>query len=541
MSTPIYELSEAELDALIERVRTAIEHQLALSAADLQRLLDALLMLTQLQGELSSRAVTVHKLRKLAGMVQSSEKLTQVLGAKQPQQRKRPASAGRQATAETAAMEDSSSTPEPVVHQQCIHQLTGWVKGDRCPECQQGSLYKYQPATLLRISGQTPLTATQHLMERLRCNACGAYFTAPLPDEVKQDGEPNQRYGYSARAIIGLHKHFAGIPFYRQQTLQQMLGLPVSASTAFDQSEHLANAVQPILTYLKQCSANAVHYHIDDTPNRILDQRSTMKPDRRSGKLKARRGIYTSGLIATLADLHDVILFQTNIGHAGEHLDELLAHRSDPSPPILMSDALRSNQPVHLASDRYHMTLCNAHARRQFVDLLEHYPDKIPWVLERYGEIWTQEAQCQAEGLTAAERLHVHQTHSLPVMEQLRQWGEQQLESGDVEANSNLGKAIRYLLNHYTGLTEFCRIEGAQLDNNLMESIIKWVIRGRKNALFFKTQAGAAIADTLVSIIATCYRAQVNPFDYLIAVQRHSALVKENPNHWLPWSYASQS
>jgi hypothetical protein len=61
-------------------------------------------------------------------------------------------------------------------------------------------------------------------------------------------------------------------------------------------------------------------------------------------------------------------LFQTNIGHAGEFIDEILKKRKpDKSPPILMSDALPSNNlngmPV------LHAT-CNSHARHHFVDMI---------------------------------------------------------------------------------------------------------------------------------------------------------------------------
>jgi hypothetical protein len=47
-------------------------------------------------------------------------------------------------------------------------------------------------------------------MERLRCNTCGAYFTADLPDEVKADGDVNQKYGYSARSIMAIAKNGMG-------------------------------------------------------------------------------------------------------------------------------------------------------------------------------------------------------------------------------------------------------------------------------------------------------------------------------------------
>lgn len=518
-----HDLSEAELDALIARVSEAVEHNLALSGEDMQLLLKALLMLVELQQRMTDRDITLHKLRKLAGIVQSSEKLKAVV----------PEAA---TSAKRRQRRDKKPKSDAVIHQRCKHAIEGLEKGQACPECQRGRLYKYDPALVLRISGQTPLTSVQHILERLRCNTCGAYFTAEVPADVKQDGGAGQRYGYSARALIGLHKHFAGLPFYRQQSLQQLFGLPISASSAFDQSEYLANDIDPVVQCLKRQAGSALHYHLDDTRNRIVSQTTVAKPDRKTGKAKTRSGIYTSAVIATLESGRECVLFQTNIGHAGEWIDEILSIRSADAPtPILMSDALSSNRPS--LPLEFISTFCNSHARRHFVDVIEHFPDKVPWVLERYGTIWDHEAYCKTQSFSPAQRLAYHQAQSLPVMEALCEWGQSELDHDRVEANSGLGKAIGYFLRHYKPLTGFCRYAGAQLDNNEMETMLKLVIRGRKNAMFYKTLAGAAIADTILSLIATCQRAGINTFDYLVMLQRHASAVKHQPEQWLPWNY----
>ena len=62
-------------------------------------------------------------------------------------------------------------------------------------------------------------------------------------------------------------------------------------------------------------------------------------------------------------------------------------------------------------------------------------------------------------------------------------------------------------------------------------------MRDCKNSSFFKTLAGAAVSDVITSMIATCVRAQINPFDYFNAIQRHQDPVKSNPEAWLPWNY----
>jgi len=526
MSKAFEELSEAELDGLIERVKQAAEHHLALSGEDLRLLLNALLMLAQLQARMADQDITLYKLRKLAGIVSASEKLSAVL----PQASK-PAKKPKQESGK-----EPKAAPERVIHERCTHRIEGLEKGQRCPECERGTLYKYDPAVVLRISGQTPLRSTEHLLERLRCNTCGAYFTASVGEEFEQDGPAEQRYGYSARALMAIQKYFAGSPFYRQQTLQQLFGMPVSASTVFDQCEQLADTIRPLFVYLLGLAGNALVYWIDDTTHRILTQGPIDKPDRRTGKLKTRSGVYTSGMLAGLADGHQLVLYQTNVGHAGEWLDEIMRGRPPTAPPpIVMSDALSSNCPSVL--DEYHQALCNAHARREFVDVAHHFPEPVQWVLERYAAIWENERHCQAERMTPAQRLAYHQGHSLAVMERLRDWGRDQLADNTVEANSGLGQAIAYFERHFQGLTAFCRVAQAPIDNNRMEQALKLIIRGRKNALFFKTPAGAAIADVITSVIATAYHAGINAFDYLVMLQRHADEVKRQPELWLPWNY----
>ncbi len=120
------------------------------------------------------------------------------------------------------------------------------MKEQLCPESAAGRLYKFKPAPFIRIVGHAPLEAEKHILEQLRCNGCGAIFTAPLPEEVSKDGVRGQKYGYSARAIMVIYKFFAGNPYYRQENLQGLMGTPVRASTVYDQCALLADDLRPI-------------------------------------------------------------------------------------------------------------------------------------------------------------------------------------------------------------------------------------------------------------------------------------------------------
>jgi hypothetical protein len=500
---------------------------LALSAEDLNLLLNALLTLTMLQERMADYDVTLHKLRKLAGIVRRSEKLSAVLP--------NAGNNGKPPNGQKKRKRKPKPPAEPIVHDRQFHPLEGVEKGQCCPQCQRGKTYDYAPAVFVRVSARAPLSSTEHILQRRRCNTCGTYFTATPPAEVTDDGAIDQRYGYSARAMMAVQRYFAGAPFARQETLQQLFGFPVAASTVFDQCEQLSDAIHPVFKFMKTAGARAQRFLIDDTTHRILEQPPVTRPDRRTGKPRSRTGVYTSALIAIDEDEHRYILFQTNVGHAGEWLDQILHARPATAPaPIVMSDALSRNRPY--AIEHFESAFCNAHARRQFVDVASRFPEQADWVLERYGLIWQHDDDLCA-GVSPAQRLAIHREHSLPVMEQIRDHGQQSLDSGRVESNSALGEAWRYFLSHFHPLTAFCRLENAPIDNNSTEQELRLIIRGRNNSLFFKTPAGAAIADVITSVVATAYRAGINVFDYLIDLQRHADDVKRHPERWLPWAY----
>ncbi|WP_198552971.1 IS66 family transposase, partial [Psychromonas sp. Urea-02u-13] len=128
----------------------------------------------------------------------------------------------------------------------------------------------------------------------------------------------------------------------------------------------------------------------------------------------------------------DIVLFETNIGHAGEFIDRILYKRKAAVIPILMSDALASNQP---STCNVAPSLCNSHARRQFVDVINHFPDEVEQLLERYGEIWKNEHKIMELKLSLLERLEYHKAHSLPILEEIKWWGETHFNQQSIEEN----------------------------------------------------------------------------------------------------------
>ena len=70
----------------------------------------------------------------------------------------------------------------------------------------------------------------------------------------------------------------------------------------------------------------------------------------------------------------------------------------------------------------------------------------------------------------------------------------------------------------------------AQTRGNADERLIKRAVLNRKNGLFFKTEFGAYVGDILLSVIETCQLNKINPYHYLIAIQKYKDKVNENPS-----------
>ena len=437
--------------------------------------------------------------------------------------------------------------------------------GDACPQCDKGTVYDTRrPHTLVRLIGQSPVRVAVYCLQVLRCAICGALFPAKQPSEAG-----DRKYDATAGSMIGLLKYGTGVPFNRNETLHESLGVCLPASTQWDIVADQAERAEPVFQELVRQAAQADVVYNDDTYVKILAMmgkrvatvESADEPSKDAGqemveanaepepqpqadattqadKMKPtadRKGLFTTGIVAEIAQGRKIALFFSGRQHAGENLQDVLLKRAaDLPPPIQMCDALSRNMPGTLATI---VANCMAHGRRKFVDKVEQFHDECRHVLETLAVVYHNDELAKQKNKTPEERLIFHQTESGPVMEQLHAWLRRQLDDKLVEPNSGLGACIAYMLRHWQKLTLFLRVAGAPLDNNICERALKMAIRHRKNSLFYKTLRGAHVGDVFMSMIHTCRLCGVNPFDYLTEVDRHAEQAALNPGDWLPWNY----
>jgi len=499
------DLSVEQVDALLRRAKELLPPE---DYEILESMAETIHLLSQSVGKKSASIQRL--LRMLFG--QTTEKLDKIAGVKEPKpQKEKKKSNGRKAASEYTAAKKVN-----VAHDSLN-------PGDNCPECLKGKVYEQKmPRLIVRITGNAPLSGTIYQLQRLRCNLCGEIFTATAPDGVGEE-----KYDANAQAVIALLKYGSGMPFYRIEKLQKSMGIPLPSSTQFEIVDKLAGELEPVYLELLRHAAQGDVIYNDDTTMKILTLMQEKDPQ--------RKGIYTTGILST-TDNYRIALFFTGRQHAGENLNDLLAHRLNHSPPIQMCDALSRNTPKDF---KLLLANCLAHGRRSFVEILQNFPDECRHVLEILAQVYNNDQIAKEQNMPAEERLRFHQDNSGPLMKSLNLWFHEQLDQNLVEPNSGLGQAIHYMIKHWDELTLFLKVPNAPLDNNLCEQALKKAILHRKNSLFYRTEHGARVGDLFMSLIHTCNLNNVNPFDYLVALQKHASVLATCPQKWMPWNYIS--
>jgi hypothetical protein len=307
--------------------------------------------------------------------------------------------------------------------------------GQRCPVCGQGTLYALPPGVEMRIDGNALLSAMRYALEKLRCSACGEIFTAGLPAGVGAE-----KYSAQARAVLAVSRYYLGVPGYRVQGYQAMLGVPVADATQWDQLAVVGNCAYKVFDHLEyEAAQGGVIFH-DDTTVRILallKENDVLLAAAHAQGLATppeRTGMHTTALAVQVGE-HTAILYYSGRRHAGENLQRLLDKRAAGlDKPLVMSDALASNAVADEAAViRCH---CLAHGRRQFSDLEAVFPHECQMVLDVLSQVFDHDEHARHAQLSPEARRAYHQAQSRPLMDELKRWLATQLDERLVEPNS---------------------------------------------------------------------------------------------------------
>jgi transposase len=174
---------------------------------------------------------------------------------------------------------------------------------------------------------------------------------------------------------------------------------------------------------------------------------------------------------------------------------------------------------------------CWAHTRRKFFDAQESDPARSLWMLEMIRRLYAVEKEAQDR--SPPERLHLRQSQSMPILEQIRLWLiEQQTQ---VLPRSPIAGAIGYALNQWPALVVFTTDARLSIDNNVAERALRRVAIGRKNWLFAGHDESAQGQAVLWSLIASAQRHEIDVQLYLRSVLAYlPGLSPEELHNYLP-------
>jgi transposase len=173
--------------------------------------------------------------------------------------------------------------------------------------------------------------------------------------------------------------------------------------------------------------------------------------------------------------------------------------------------ALRDQQAAARAPT-FRLAHCWAHVRRKFVEAAPHYPEAGE-VVRLIGALYALEARSRAlsEPARTAERAVGRQTEGTALVAAIRAW----CVAHPVLPESALGKAIRYTLDLWPGLTAFLTEPALPLDTNHVERGMRALAVGRKNHYGSRSERGTRVAALFYSLIESAKLVGLEPGAYL--------------------------
>ena len=154
-----------------------------------------------------------------------------------------------------------------------------------------------------------------------------------------------------------------------------------------------------------------------------------------------------------------------------------------------------------------------AHARRKFEQALDDDKVRAEYVLQEMQKLYAIERKAREENYTQIQRYELRQAESVAILQSLHEWFKENLHQ--VLPKSLIGEAIKYSLGRWGKLSIYATDGKLEIDNNLVENVIRPVALGRKNYLFAGSHEAAQRSAMLYSFMGTCKLRGVEPLQWL--------------------------
>lgn len=312
-----------------------------------------------------------------------------------------------------------------------------------------------------------------------------------LPPRPIDKGIPGP--GLLAQIIID--KYTDHLPVYRQVQRFEREGIKLPASTLTDWISGTCSLLEPLYEVHRKLALSSNYLQADETPIKVLDK------DKKGTTHRGFHWVYH-------APQERLILFDYREGRGREGPTECLKDFKG----FLQTDGYAVYEDF---DKRVEITLlhCMAHARRKFDEAKGNDLARASYVLTEMQKLYALERQTRENELSHDDLYQLRQQQALPVLVDLKTWMLENYKA--VLPQSAIGQALHYSLQRWDKLCLYTTDGRLQIDNNLVENVIRPVAIGRKNYLFAGSHNGARRAAMLYSFLGTCKINNVNPFEWL--------------------------
>ena len=355
------------------------------------------------------------------------------------------------------------------------------------------------------------LFVLRHIYPKYACSCCKDGVTAaPRVASPIAGGLA----GPGLLSYVLVSKFTVHIPLYRQQDELARAGVFLARSTLCDWIRQCAVTFRPLVDLMRNRVLQSHVINADETPVPVLD------PTRDSTR--------KSYLWTYLGDSdHPFTVFDYRDSRSRDGPAEILKDYCG----YLQTDAYTCYDSVVLESKgRIVPVGCWAHARRGFFDARASQPREAHYVLSLVGQLYDIENQTRL--WSADERLAARKERSVPVLERLKQFLDEQAPKA--LPKSQYGQAIGYVQNQWDTLRRYVEDGRLAIDNNISERTLRVAAIGRKNWLFFGSDRGGEAAANCLSILASAKRHLIEPFAYVRALLRALAADEVDLERLLP-------
>ena len=360
-----------------------------------------------------------------------------------------------------------------------------------------------------------------------------AYVNDPerelMVEEEANLGEKG-RYHPSTAAHIVNSKFGLHLPLYRLQDVYASCGLTLSRSS-LDYNIELAHDVTQELSKVmlsRFLGANCVGFddthmtlimprelpkidpdNVDPQTMRLIEKMQEAIKDKKDS-LAAKMWGYTSFDPSVPYDIFDFRVSRHRDGPA-----ELLAGYEGHA----MADCYSGNMSVILAPEsKMTRMACWAHARRHVYEH-QHYDSTASALpLALINKIYDVERR--ATGMTSDEHGMLRATETRMYLDRLREWLDGPV-AGSLLPASKLAGAFNYIRNHWEALNVFVTDGRLPIDNNQGERLMRRVAVGRKNWLFVGSMRAGIRNASLMTLVASAHRNDLDVTTYLESVITH--------------------